>query len=141
MEITDGTSNTLLVTEQAGRPELYIRGQVQAPPAVPSQVNNWGCWASYQVFQVQQFGSDGITKDGPGGPCTINCNNSQGVYAFHQGGANAVFADGSVCFPFRISVPCQFVWNRDHQWWGDSHRGRILKGGASCNVVNMHCEF
>lgn len=50
------------------------------------------------MFQFNQFGSDGITKDGPGGPCTINCNNSMGVYAFHTGGANAVFADGSVRF-------------------------------------------
>ncbi len=97
-DITDGTSNTLLITEQAGRPDFYILGRRQASNAGLSQAHNWGPWASFQVFQVWQFGSDGITKDGPGGPCTINCNNSQGVYAFHTGGANAVFADGSVRF-------------------------------------------
>lgn len=97
-EITDGTSSTLLVTEQAGRADFYILGQKQASNAGLSQAANWGPWAGYQVFQFNQFGSDGITKDGPGGPCTINCNNSMGVYAFHTGGANAVFADGSVRF-------------------------------------------
>ena len=28
----------------------------------------------------------------------INMNNSQGIYSFHRGGANAVFCDGSVHF-------------------------------------------
>jgi prepilin-type N-terminal cleavage/methylation domain-containing protein/prepilin-type processing-associated H-X9-DG protein len=97
-DITDGLSNTLLVTEQAGRPDFYILGQKQASNTKMSNYAWWGPWASYQVFAVWQFGSDGITKDGPGGPCTINCNNSQGVYAFHTGGANAVYADGSVHF-------------------------------------------
>ena len=97
-DITDGTSSTLLITEQAGRADFYIRGQKQASNAGLSQAANWGPWAGYQVFQFNQFGSDAITKDGPGGPCTINCNNSMGVYAFHSGGANAVFADGSVRF-------------------------------------------
>ena len=29
---------------------------------------------------------------------TINMNNSQGIYSFHRGGANAVFCDGAVHF-------------------------------------------
>lgn len=97
-EITDGTSNTILITEQAGRPDYYILGKKQPTNTSLSNATNWGAWASYQVFAFWQFGADGITKDGAGGPCTINCNNSQGVYAFHAGGANAVFADGSVRF-------------------------------------------
>ena len=32
------------------------------------------------------------------GPCAINCTNERQVYSFHPGGANAVFADGSVHF-------------------------------------------
>lgn len=98
IEISDGTSNTLLVTEQAGRPDFFILGKKQASNTAQSAYNQWGPWAAYQVTRFQQFGSDGITADGAGGPCTINCNNSQGVYAFHTGGANAVFCDGSVRF-------------------------------------------
>jgi prepilin-type processing-associated H-X9-DG protein len=98
VEITDGTSTTLLVTEMAGRPDLYVLGRKQASNAAMSNPTKWGAWASYQVVQFGQWGADGITRDGAGGPCTINCNNSQGVYAFHPGGANAVFCDGSVRF-------------------------------------------
>ena len=97
-EITDGTSNTILVSEQAGRPGFYILGKQQPSNTAQAAYNQWGPWAAYQVTRIQQFGSDGITADGPGGPCTINCNNSQGFYAFHSGGANAVFCDGSVRF-------------------------------------------
>ena len=99
VEITDGTSNTLLIIEHAGRPDYYVLGKKQPDSTtLPAQKFNWGAWASYQAIQVQQFGSDGATKDGPGGSCTVNCNNSQGVYAFHTGGANAAYCDGSVRF-------------------------------------------
>ena len=37
----------------------------------------------------------GVIK--PGG-CAINCTNDQEVYSLHPGGANAVFAGGSVHF-------------------------------------------
>ena len=31
-----------------------------------------------------------------GTDCAVNCNNSQGVFGFHPGGANVAMADGSV---------------------------------------------
>ncbi len=109
-EITDGLSCTLLITEQAGRPDWYILGAKQlttttTPNDATATINGstytqsnpawWGCWASYQVFSVWTYSDDGVTQNGN---CTINCNNSQGIYSFHRGGANAVFCDGSVHF-------------------------------------------
>jgi prepilin-type processing-associated H-X9-DG protein len=34
----------------------------------------------------------------PTPPCAVNCTNAREVYSFHSGGANTVFADGSVHF-------------------------------------------
>ena len=119
-EITDGTSCTLLVTEQAGRPDWYIKGAKQlttttAPNSVTTTINGtqysqsnpawWGCWASYQVASFWTYSDDGVTKNGNN---CINMNNSQGVYSFHRGGANAVFCDGSVHFLGEGIVPGVF---------------------------------
>jgi prepilin-type processing-associated H-X9-DG protein len=37
-----------------------------------------------------------VTKNG--GCCVINCNNDGAIYAFHSGGCNALFGDGSIHF-------------------------------------------
>jgi hypothetical protein len=94
-EISDGTSNTLLLSELAGRPDYYILGVKQASNANLRFPNWWGPWASYNSCIYKTWSEDGTT---PGGFCTINCNNSWGIYSFHIGGANAVFVDGSVHF-------------------------------------------
>jgi prepilin-type processing-associated H-X9-DG protein len=94
-EITDGTSNTLLVSELAGRPQDWIMGRQQANNSGLRFPNWWGPWASYNSCIYKTWSADGTT---PGGPCTINCNNSWGIYSFHDTGANAVFVDGSVHF-------------------------------------------
>jgi prepilin-type N-terminal cleavage/methylation domain-containing protein/prepilin-type processing-associated H-X9-DG protein len=90
--ILDGLSNTLLVSELAGRPEYWILG-VKQPADTERLPFWWGPWASYNSCIYKTWSADGTT---PGGPCTINCNNSWGIYSFHRTGANAVFVDGSV---------------------------------------------
>ncbi len=100
LEITDGTSNTLLFSELAGRPMDYIMGVPQANNSQLKFPYWWGPWASYNSCIYKTWSADGTT---PGSstvpsPCTINCNNSWGVYSFHPNGANAVFVDGSVHF-------------------------------------------
>jgi prepilin-type processing-associated H-X9-DG protein len=89
--ITDGTSNTLLLTEDAGRPQQWILGK-----AGPDQVIQGGPWAGYNTGVIL-MGFDLQTQTRPGS-CAINCTNEREVYSFHPGGANAVFADGSVRF-------------------------------------------
>jgi len=98
-EITDGTSNTILLTEDAGRPRLWRVGR----PG-PDQAVSGGPWAGVNngiILQGSQ--SDGSNRPGP---CALNCTNDHEIYSFHPGGANAVFADGSVHFlQAGMSVP------------------------------------
>ncbi len=89
-QITDGTSNTLMVAESAGRPDQYQVGRRTGGtgPAV-----GWGvCNGVYPI------NLDGMSADGANtvGPCPLNCSNDHEVYSFHTGGALAVFADGHV---------------------------------------------
>jgi prepilin-type N-terminal cleavage/methylation domain-containing protein/prepilin-type processing-associated H-X9-DG protein len=93
-DILDGASNTLLISELAGRPDWWIKGVKQSTEGerFPAW---WGPWASYNSCIYKTWSDDGLT---PGGMCTINCNNSWGIYSFHSAGANAVFVDGSVHF-------------------------------------------
>lgn len=95
--ITDGTSNTLLLVENAGRPDWYVRGKKQ--PGLPGSTSSsfhWvGGWASYNSFWARGYSGDGMTSFGP---CAVNCNNDLGVYAFHPAGANILLCDGSVTF-------------------------------------------
>jgi prepilin-type N-terminal cleavage/methylation domain-containing protein len=91
-DITDGTSNTLLFVEDAGRQTNYIRGQ-----AVPNSYLLNAAWADYNTkVRVHGFSSDGRVREG--GCCVVNCNNDDEIYAFHTSGANTLRGDGSVQF-------------------------------------------
>jgi prepilin-type N-terminal cleavage/methylation domain-containing protein/prepilin-type processing-associated H-X9-DG protein len=90
-DIADGTSQTLMVAEEAGRPQLW---RVRAP--IANGFSPGGPWAS-ETNILSVFGStaDGVTLFGP---CAINCTNWTNIYSFHPGGANGLFVDGSVHF-------------------------------------------
>jgi prepilin-type N-terminal cleavage/methylation domain-containing protein/prepilin-type processing-associated H-X9-DG protein len=92
-DITDGTSTTILLTEDAGRPALWQAGRQIAGS---EQAVKGGAWAGPN----NGFIVTGSTPDGTSspGPCPMNCTNDAEIYSFHPGGANAVFADGSVHF-------------------------------------------
>jgi prepilin-type N-terminal cleavage/methylation domain-containing protein len=96
--MTDGTSNTIMVGEDAGRHQVWAKGKPVSPNA-PGQVG-WtlnAAWADKNTYiRVRGFSNDGLTPDG--GCCVLNCNNVNQFYSFHTGGLNAVRGDGSVQF-------------------------------------------
>ena len=99
--VTDGTSNTLLVVEDAGRPNRYAKGKIQAGLRSSGAV-----WTDNDgTFTLHGYSTDGLTE---AGPCAVNCNNSNEIYSFHSGGANVVFGDGSVRF-FKENINISIV--------------------------------
>jgi prepilin-type N-terminal cleavage/methylation domain-containing protein len=94
LAIRDGSSNTIMIAEDAGRPNLYITGGVAYPNA-PFYSPKEGGWAD----PGQPFSIDGSNPDGSvPGPCALNCSNNSEFYGFHTDGAGAVMADGSARF-------------------------------------------
>jgi prepilin-type processing-associated H-X9-DG protein len=92
-DITDGTSQTLMIAEIAGRPQYYVTGHKQVTGGAPVYGAGWADWDN--GFQLHGASPDGLKTPGP---CPINCTNNKGIYSFHPGGANVLFADGSVHF-------------------------------------------
>ena len=110
--VTDGLSDTIMVAESAGRPQVYRRGQPYGSP--PGDRTDGGGWSR----PASDFDVKGSTYDGVSvpGPCALNCTNGLDVggrgfpdpvygtngtseaYSFHVGGANTLLGDGSVRF-------------------------------------------
>jgi prepilin-type N-terminal cleavage/methylation domain-containing protein/prepilin-type processing-associated H-X9-DG protein len=106
--ISDGTSNTFLIMEDAGRPNHFVLGRDNGGLLPSNEGFGWsdpdggsgsldGCNPTTGVVNTNAVA--------PGaGACVINCNNDSEPYGFHSGGINACMADGSVRF-VRQSIP------------------------------------
>jgi hypothetical protein len=98
-EITDGTSTTIFMIEDAGRIERWVRGKI-----VPGTVAAGGAWADLQSeFFVGNPDPDGT--DNVDIRCIINCTNHNEIYSFHTDMAQAVMGDGSVMILRRSMLP------------------------------------
>ncbi len=112
-DATDGLSKTIMFAESAARPFVYQKGKLLSSDPVAHHQNGGG-W-SRPASDITLHGSK---KDGSGlatattDNCSMNCTNGEDyptynaapwytegtseIYAFHAGGSNAVFGDGSV---------------------------------------------
>jgi prepilin-type N-terminal cleavage/methylation domain-containing protein/prepilin-type processing-associated H-X9-DG protein len=106
LAIADGTSNTIMLAEDAGQPTNWVLGKNTG-----TLTGDWG-WAD-PTFVYSIEGSDPSTgktakssdTSGKIASCTMNCNNGGEMYSFHQGGINVVFVDGSVHFLAQSIAP------------------------------------
>jgi hypothetical protein len=117
-QITDGPSTTILFTERAGRPDLWIRGgcgfssgkqsqfslihQICCPGCGPYTISNpggcWACWNNaYDDVQGSNFAGTAPYAS-PTAVCIINCTNEwrrNYAFSFHPGSVGIVMCDGS----------------------------------------------
>jgi prepilin-type processing-associated H-X9-DG protein len=107
-DITDGTSQTMLLAERVGGPDIYVKGgktldlSPTLPPAAVAVINGGG-WVNPFAGAATLDGSAYVVTAGNikgDGPCAINCTNMtyKGMYSFHPGGINMAMCDGGVRF-------------------------------------------
>jgi prepilin-type processing-associated H-X9-DG protein len=102
-EIIDGTTNTLLLAECAGRNWHFLMNKRQATDITA------GPWANPNS-RIKVGGFDPSNPTNATGPCAVNCDNKKEIYSFHPAGANVLMADGSVHF-LQKSVSITIVYS------------------------------
>ncbi|HEX6962681.1 MAG TPA: DUF1559 domain-containing protein [Lacipirellula sp.] len=95
-EVTDGTSNTMMFFECAGRPDTYKNDQLD--PDNPNSGNGWADPEAWFVVHNECGGQ------------MMNCgSNDNEIFSFHNGGCTFAMGDGSVHFIQEDIDPETFV--------------------------------
>ncbi|WP_425616165.1 DUF1559 domain-containing protein [Anatilimnocola sp. NA78] len=102
-QITDGLSQTILIIEKAGAPATWRNGKKESDDNLFAGENiSRGTWAGYGSIAfapMDPTSKDGLrSARGDSTDCTVNCNNTFGIYGFHEKGANILLCDGAVRF-------------------------------------------
>jgi prepilin-type N-terminal cleavage/methylation domain-containing protein/prepilin-type processing-associated H-X9-DG protein len=104
--MTDGTSNTILMSETGGKPVGYshnrtiYKSEVNGLPVdgsiepVSSGGGAWGDMFCYSSLAGAKCDTSGQRL----GSCMVNYTSNNEVFSWHTAGANALFGDGSVHF-------------------------------------------
>jgi prepilin-type N-terminal cleavage/methylation domain-containing protein len=143
--ITDGTSTSIFVVEQSGKPDLWQRGVKKtykcttgaglatcgSSGTAPDRLSNYGgCWmCALDNGENWMQGSNftGTSFHVPTGTpvCIVNCLNEQdgGLYSFHPGSAGIVMDDGSahmISENISATVFCRLITIKGHEAVTDS---------------------
>src|SRR5205807_4629421 len=86
LAVSDGTSNTILYAEMAGKNTLYQAGH-NTGTTLSGRNRGEGGWADPTSGGPLLYGSSGHGTVRPG-IRGINCSNDLGLYSFHTGGAD-----------------------------------------------------
>lgn len=105
-EIDDGASNTMVIAESAGRPDLYLlRYRQEASLGFRARGAGWADRQN-EHFVSGTLADGTIAPADPNATCAVNCTNNGEIYAFHSAGANVLFADGhTAMLRATVSVP------------------------------------
>jgi prepilin-type N-terminal cleavage/methylation domain-containing protein/prepilin-type processing-associated H-X9-DG protein len=116
---SDGLSNTIQLTESAGRPDIYRNGKLAVKANGNQRVNGGGwCRPASELFVLRGSDATGTTAPGTSvinvtngielpaypDPSFYNTDGTGQVYSFHTGGVNTLMGDGSVRF-LKSSTP------------------------------------
>lgn len=105
-KVSDGVSKTFMFFESAGRPNLYNSAKVEQPNmwTTPNSSPQPGAGSAHSEYQWADSSVYAVFGNGVGANpnCSVttimNCDNYDGIYSFHPGGAHMLFGDGSVQF-------------------------------------------